>query len=137
MIVTKTVEFPMGHRLKDHKGLCQFIHGHNYRLTVGVRGELDELGMVVDFSELKAAMLQFVKPLDHGFLFEETDELSHAFHALRSSSLPGLNRITDVPFSPTAENIAQWAFNELSKSGLNVAFVEVHESSTTSARVDA
>ena len=43
-----------GHALRNYRGKCENVHGHNYKVQVTLRGEtLDHAGMLVDFVELK------------------------------------------------------------------------------------
>ena len=71
-----TVELCMSHRLREHQGKCQNLHGHNYVLTVEVSGPLDERGMVMDFGELKKIVHQEVEEsFDHATALEVMDPL--------------------------------------------------------------
>ena len=48
--------FSSAHQLRGYKGKCENLHGHNYRIEIYARGrELDNIGLLVDFVELKAA----------------------------------------------------------------------------------
>ena len=61
--------FAAGHALRNYKGKCENVHGHNYRVQVLVRGEkLDQAGMLADFVELKRLLRAISEPLDHVFL---------------------------------------------------------------------
>ena len=51
--VVKTLTFAYGHRIRGHGGRCAHLHGHNARVEIECAGPLDELGMVVDFAEIK------------------------------------------------------------------------------------
>jgi 6-pyruvoyltetrahydropterin/6-carboxytetrahydropterin synthase len=64
-----------GHRIRHHDGKCSRPHGHNYEVSVTVRGELSEEGWVVD----KAAVTDVVDEWDHRFLLEAGDPLIEAF----------------------------------------------------------
>ena len=81
--VRKTFEFSAAHRLTlCYDSKCTGLHGHNWRVTVECRArELDENGMVVDFTHIKRMVI---------------DRLDHKV----------LNDVFD--FNPTAENIARW-----------------------------
>ena len=52
--------------MRDYNGKCENLHGHNYKVFVTVRGErLNEGGMLLDFSQLKAALKKVLAGLDH------------------------------------------------------------------------
>jgi 6-pyruvoyltetrahydropterin/6-carboxytetrahydropterin synthase len=64
-------EFSAAHALRGYRGKCENLHGHNWKVEVYVRGErLDEVGMLVDFKELKAATRRVMAYLDHQNLNE-------------------------------------------------------------------
>lgn len=81
--VSKQMEIAGCHKLNlPYKSKCCDIHGHNWIVTVFCKSEeLNDFGMVVDFSHIKKAIHDY---LDHG----------------------NLNEL--LPFNPTAENIAHW-----------------------------
>ena len=59
-------DFSAAHFLRDYNGKCENLHGHNYKVFAHVRGnELNEGGMLLDFSKLKAVLRQCCKTLDH------------------------------------------------------------------------
>lgn len=102
VMVSYEHEVPMGHRLKNHKGKCRFLHGHNYIVKVTVTGEVEaETGMVLDFAELKRATRAALDEFDHAFVLQNTDtmlkEVNH-----------DENRIIYVDFPPTAEKLAEY-----------------------------
>jgi len=87
--------FAAGHALRNYKGKCENVHGHNFRVQVVIEGEkLDETGLLVDFLDVKAAMQKIIDRLDHVFL-------------------------NDVPpfdvKNPSAENIAEYFYVEMSQ----------------------
>ena len=58
--------FSSAHQLRGYKGKCENLHGHNYKIEIYARGnELDNIGLLVDFVELKAAADEVVLYLDH------------------------------------------------------------------------
>jgi 6-pyruvoyltetrahydropterin/6-carboxytetrahydropterin synthase len=64
-------EFSAAHALRGYRGKCENLHGHNWKVEVYVRGErLDDVGMLVDFKELKAATRRVMHYLDHQNLNE-------------------------------------------------------------------
>ncbi|HXG67570.1 MAG TPA: 6-carboxytetrahydropterin synthase QueD [Blastocatellia bacterium] len=64
-------EFSAAHALRGYRGKCENLHGHNWKVEVYVRGErLDEVGMLVDFTELKAVTREVMRYLDHQNLNE-------------------------------------------------------------------
>lgn len=115
MIITKHIEWDMGHRLLHHSSKCHNLHGHRYLLEASLQGNIQTTygnsseGMVLDFSEIKQILTEEVYTrLDHGFLIWEQDtDLLDFFN--NHSDL----KYVVVPFTSTAENIAQWIFDLL------------------------
>ena len=62
-------EISAAHQLKGYQGKCENLHGHNWkvRLEVTVR-ELDEIGLAIDFVELKAMLKEMLDEYDHKML---------------------------------------------------------------------
>jgi len=84
--------FAAGHALRNYKGKCENVHGHNFRVQVVVEGDRLENGMLVDFLDVKEVMRGVIARLDHQFL----------------------NEI--APFdlkNPSAENIAEYFCSEM------------------------
>ena len=81
--------FSSAHQLRGYKGKCENLHGHNYKIEIYARGrELDNIGLLVDFGELKDAADEVVQYLDHRNINE----------------LPPF----DVELNPSAENLARY-----------------------------
>ena len=58
--------FSSAHQLRGYRGKCENLHGHNYRVEIYARGrELNHIGLLVDFVELKEAADEVVNFLDH------------------------------------------------------------------------
>ncbi len=114
--VSAEVEFAAAHALAGYAGPCEKLHGHNYRVRLMVASpELDRLGMVMDFTELKRILKEITAPLDHQNLNE----------------LPPFQRQNS-----TAEHLARHLFAEAEKriaSPFQVRRVEVYETSTSCA----
>ncbi|AKL97384.1 6-carboxytetrahydropterin synthase QueD [Endomicrobium proavitum] len=115
-----TKGFASAHCLREYKGKCENVHGHNWKIRAAFGGtQLDKTGMLIDFTDLKAHLDKIMTYLDHKFLNET------------------------APFdkiNPTAENIALYIFEELKKAETltaKVAEVEVWESDTSSATITA
>jgi len=73
--------FSAAHSLREYKGKCESLHGHNWKVEVIISSrELDRAGMVIDFGELKIIVNRVLEKLDHKhlnwniflFLTEET-----------------------------------------------------------------
>lgn len=59
-------DFSAAHFLRDYNGKCENLHGHNYKVYAHVKGpKLNEGGMLMDFSKLKAALRAVCKEIDH------------------------------------------------------------------------
>lgn len=69
------IRISAGHRIRHHDGKCSRPHGHNYRISVTVTGELTEEGWVVDKGDITRVIFEW----DHAFLVERGDPLIDAF----------------------------------------------------------
>ncbi len=49
-------------------GICEPLHGHNYRVAVELDGPLDDLDCVIDFVALLRLMKSILSGLDHAVL---------------------------------------------------------------------
>lgn len=134
-----------GHRVHGHESKCQHLHGHNYRITFTCEAEeLDELGRVIDFSEIKSRLCMWLEDnWDHKFLAWENDSLmkqiSDAVYHWDGDVFKGLHMsIVWVPFNPTAENMAQHLVEvigpqQLAGTGIKLVHCEVEETRKCSA----
>jgi 6-pyruvoyltetrahydropterin/6-carboxytetrahydropterin synthase len=58
--------FAAAHNLRNYKGKCENLHGHNYKVRVTLSGrELDETGLLYDFVHLKQVIQSVIRSLDH------------------------------------------------------------------------
>src|ERR1700686_2857550 len=75
--VTREIEFCYGHRLLDYAGKCRHLHGHNGRAVISLAaGQLDRLGMVMDFSQIKRVVSAWIDDqLDHKMLLNKNDPM--------------------------------------------------------------
>ena len=116
--VTIEETFAAGHALRNYRGKCENVHGHNYRCQVTLEGaELDSIGLLVDFVELKKVV--------HGVL----DRMDHQW-------------LNDFPpfdvLNPSAENMARYIYEQVAgqltpREGVRVGLVKLWETDTASA----
>lgn len=98
--------FSSAHQLRGYKGKCENLHGHNYRIEIYARGrELDNIGLLVDFVELKSAADEVVSYLDH----RNINELQPF-----------------VELQPSAENLAKYILERVS-SCINDERVQIYK----------
>jgi len=61
--------FSAAHQLREFKGPCEDLHGHNYRVEVCVTSDiLNKAGIAIDFVTLKGYVAKITDRLDHKFL---------------------------------------------------------------------
>lgn len=116
--VTQEIEFCYGHRLLNYAGKCRHLHGHNGRILITLEAtELDDRGMLVDFSDIKKSIRTWVDDeLDHRMILNEADPMVPIF---RQHNEP----LFLIPHNPTAENIARLIFLETQTRGFPVVEV--------------
>lgn len=88
-------DFSAAHNLRNFRGRCENLHGHNWKIEVVLRGtQLDESGVLVDFGEIKEITRDLLGEIDHRYL-------------------------NDLPFfrehNPSSENIARYLFYGLAQ----------------------
>jgi 6-pyruvoyltetrahydropterin/6-carboxytetrahydropterin synthase len=63
--------FCAGHHLRNYPGNCERPHGHNWKVQVTIQADsLDELGMGIDFRQVKQVLAAIIEDLDHHNLNE-------------------------------------------------------------------
>jgi len=108
-----TVEdvFSSAHRLRNYKGKCENLHGHNWKVRVTVSGQnLDNIGLLIDFHVVKEKLRDVIDILDH------TDLNSISFFK---------------KINPTSENICFYIYRKmkavLKKYSVEIKRVDVWE----------
>lgn len=113
--------FAAAHQLRNYRGKCENLHGHNYKVQVTVEGEdLNSIGLLADFTELKGALREITEFLDHKFLNE-------------------IEPFTVI--NPSAENVAKYIADRLqsqldagaSEVPVFISAVKVWETDTSTA----
>ena len=99
--------FSSAHQLRGYRGKCENLHGHNYKIEIYARGrELNPIGLLVDFVELKQAADELVTYLDH----KNLNELEPFV----------------IEQNPSAENVARFCLEKLAAK-LNDDRVEIYK----------
>ncbi|MFH0797657.1 MAG: 6-carboxytetrahydropterin synthase QueD [Candidatus Omnitrophota bacterium] len=110
--VAVTDSFSAAHHLRGYQGKCENLHGHNWKISVTLSAEqVNEIGMAIDFAEVKRILSAILQELDHTFLNQH----------------PYFQKV-----NPTSENIARYIFDQFSSrlpdKKVKVAGVSVWES---------
>lgn len=142
MKITKEIGIDMGHTVTNHNSKCKHLHGHRYRIICTVDDKLitegAAEGMVIDFSDLKKAMMDVLDaPYDHAFVIWEEDPRKDALQKAHMSWHNDVNKFQVVPFVPTAENLSKMWYNELKQEltdnyDIKLYQIEVYETPTSS-----
>jgi 6-pyruvoyltetrahydropterin/6-carboxytetrahydropterin synthase len=94
VLVSKEFTFDAAHHLHCYEGKCKNLHGHTYKVVFGISGFTDEIGLVIDFGDIKEIWKQEIEIyLDHRYLNE---------------TLPKMNT--------TAENMVVWIYEKMMES---------------------
>lgn len=89
------LEFCAAHILTGHKGKCANLHGHNYKVEVSLKGqELNEIGLLIDFADLKKIVKEVIDVLDHKYINE-------------------INYPAFIAGKTSAENIAKYCYEQI------------------------
>lgn len=123
VLVSKEFTFDAAHHLHAYEGKCKNLHGHTYKVVFGISGRPNEIGITVDFGDIKTIWKEQIEVyLDHRYLNE---------------TLPQMNT--------TAENMVAWIFEKMEESltnssiyqeqGVRVEFVRLFETPTSYAEM--
>lgn len=108
--------FASAHYLNGYRGKCESLHGHNWKVEVELQGEeLDEVGLLMDFTELKKIVREILDELDHCLLND--------LNPFRTSN-------------PSSENIAKYIYGcvrDRLSGGVDISSVSVWESENSAA----
>jgi 6-pyruvoyltetrahydropterin/6-carboxytetrahydropterin synthase len=120
--VTREVDFCYGHRLLNYDGKCKYLHGHNGRAVIVIEAvQLDERGMVLDFSDIKRVVSSWIDSnLDHRMILHRNDP---AVESLQRLGEP----LYLIDQNPTAENIARLIYDVAVANGYPVSRVDLWE----------
>jgi 6-pyruvoyltetrahydropterin/6-carboxytetrahydropterin synthase len=117
--VSVEAAFAAAHSLRGYQGKCEALHGHNYKVRLVVAGkQLDQIGLLQDFTLLKQVLRAITGKLDHKHL----------------SELPPFDEV-----NPSAENLAHFIHDESAKQlagrlgEATLASVTVWETETAAA----
>lgn len=122
VLVSKEFTFDAAHHLHCYDGKCKNLHGHTYKVVFGISGFVNEIGLAIDFGDIKDIWKEEIEIyLDHRYLNE---------------TLPKMNT--------TAENMVVWIYEKMKESlnkrkdtytGARVEFVRLYETPTSYAEV--
>jgi 6-pyruvoyltetrahydropterin/6-carboxytetrahydropterin synthase len=123
VMISKEFSFDAAHHLHEYEGKCKNLHGHTYRVVFGISGYVDDIGIMIDFGDIKEIWKENIETyLDHRYLNE---------------MLPLMNT--------TAENMVVWiyeqmeqALQERNKAGnqeMRTEFVRLFETPTSYAEI--
>ncbi len=109
--------FASAHRLRNYKGQCESLHGHNWKVDVSVKSQkLNDIGLAIDFKDLKEITKKILSELDHKYLNE----------------IPPFDEI-----NPSSENISRFLYNRIKEDikdpSVSVSKVSVWESENSVA----
>ena len=115
-ILIKT-HFSAAHHLRNYEGKCANQHGHNWQIEVHCHcKKLNDVGMGIDFVDLKREVNTLIDKMDHTDLNEMDYFKEH---------------------NPTAEHIAKYLFDnlsaKLSDERVRVSKVTVYETPNCAA----
>ena len=124
VMVSKEFTFDAAHHLHCYEGKCKNLHGHTYKVVFGISGYVNEIGLAIDFGDIKEIWKNEIEIyLDHRYLNE---------------TLPAMNT--------TAENMVVWIYEKMAEAltkdnraneykGARVEFVRLVETPTSYAEV--
>lgn len=117
VLVSKEFTFDAAHHLHCYEGKCKNLHGHTYKVIFGISGFTNEIGLVIDFGDIKK-------------IWKEKIEI-HLDHRYLNDTLPNMNT--------TAENMVVWIYEKMNDAlkgdpnDCRVEFIKLYETPTSYA----
>lgn len=126
--LTAEAAFDSAHFLSGYEGKCANLHGHRWRMVAKVAGETlqqtgSQAGMLLDFADVKRAVRALAEELDHRLIIQRGTLGLATLDAFETEGF----ELVELPFRPTAENLAHYLFQRLQKQELPVCAVTVYE----------
>jgi len=135
------MRFSSSHFIVEHEK-CERIHGHNYKVKIELKGELDKNRMVMDFRMIKDVVLEVIDRLDHKLLLPskngtmklvKKEDQIEVTTATKFYSIPKEDYLLLPIKSTTAEDLSKYIFDELKKQIPLVTKVYVSETDGSTA----
>ncbi|HET6441762.1 MAG TPA: 6-carboxytetrahydropterin synthase QueD [Phycisphaerae bacterium] len=118
-------DFSAAHNLREYKGKCERLHGHNWRVDLRLAGDrLDAEGLLLDFTEAKRILGEVLERFDHRYLNEV-----EPFDRLQPSS----ENIARVVAEAVAEQFPVAKGDSTGRAGVRVVSVTAWESDRCAA----
>lgn len=118
-------DFAAAHFLRDYNGKCENLHGHNYKVYAHVRGmQLNEGGMLMDFTRLKKSLREVCGMMDHTNLNDNP----------YFDQNPSAERIATFIYERIVEMVPELAYAEDGFEKATLYAVDVFETDTSRAR---
>ncbi len=130
--ISREIAFCYGHRLLNYEGKCKNLHGHNGIAVITLTSpELDRLGMVADFSDIKSFISPWIDAeLDHRMILHKDDPYAPLL-------IEQGDPIKLFETNPTAENIARYIYDYAAGGGYPVSSVVLWETPNCSATYES
>ena len=121
--------FDSAHFLANYPGKCHNLHGHRWRVVLELCApqtlpDAAHTGMVVDFSDVKAALKEACDAFDHKLIYERGTLPAALVDMLRAQDFA----LVELPFRPTAECLARYFYEKMKAAGFPVQRCRVYES---------
>lgn len=123
--IEKNYHFYAAHRNKAGGTKCGRIHGHTYDIRCYFSfTEKNEGGITCLFSDIDQRVNPIIKSYCHWLLLYENDPL---VNVLRSAG----EEFKLLPFETSAENLSEWIFDEIKRTGLPIVKIELRETKSS------
>lgn len=127
--ITKRFKFYAAHRNEEIGGKCASIHGHRYGVEVTIC-EPKNGSITILFDDIEKVIDPIIADLDHSLILHSNDP-----EALNLMGLESCQKVYQVPFPTSAENLAEHLFKKILSNGLNVLELSLQETDSSTVTV--
>jgi 6-pyruvoyltetrahydropterin/6-carboxytetrahydropterin synthase len=128
--INKKYHFYASHRNETLSDKCYSLHGHNYRVTVGLQFEdlKDNTKVTMLFSDIDSFIEPIIKELDHASIWNVQDPF---YQDIKKHLTHYGMKTVEFDYPTSVENMCTYLFERIEKKGLPIRLITIQETESS------